>query len=117
MAKVSGPLMSVTASGSIGGTVTLLRAMNRNIAKRKSKPSGPPSAAQLARRAAYAAAAATWSALSPAEKLGYKPQADQLQITPFNYFMRVALFAFSSGSGVQWDNGAAQWDSGSAVWS
>lgn len=117
MAKVTAPLHSVTASGSIGGTLTMLRAMSRNIAKKKSKPGGAPSAAQLARRAYYRQAAANWSALSAPEKAAWKPAADAAQITPYNAYISSALAAYSPAAGAAWDGGAAVWDSGAAVWS
>lgn len=117
MAKVTAPLMSISASGSIGQTLTMLKQMHRNIAKKKGKPGGQPSAAQLARRAFYAQAAADWSALNPAQKLAWKPAADAAQITPFNAYMRAALNAYQPGTGAPWDAGAAIWDGGSAVWS
>jgi hypothetical protein len=116
MAKVSGPLMSVTATGSIAQTLTMLRQSGRNIAKRKSSPGGAPSAAQLARRAYYRQASADWMALTPLEKSAWKPAADAAQITPYNAYMSAALAAYSPATGVSWDTGAAVWDGGSAVW-
>lgn len=117
MAKVTAPLHSITASGSIGGTLTMLRAMSRNIAKKKSKPGGEPSAAQLARRAYYRQASAEWMALTPLQKATWKPAADAAQITPYNAYMSAALAAYSPAAGVAWDAGAAVWDGGTAVWS
>jgi hypothetical protein len=117
MAKVTAPLHSLTASGSIGNTLTMLRALSRNIAKKKSKPGGTPSAAQLARRAYYRQASADWMALTNLQKAAWKPAADAAQITPFNAFMRAALKAYSPASGVAWDSGSATWDGGTAVWS
>lgn len=117
MAKVTAPLHSLTASGSIGSTLTMLRSLSRNIAKKKSKPGGAPSAAQIARRAYYRQASADWMALTPLEKAAYKPAADAAQITPYNAYMREALDAYSPATGVAWDGGSAVWDGGSAVWS
>jgi len=117
MAKVTAPLHSMTASGSIGGTLTMLRALSRNIAKKKSKPSGAPSQAQIERRAYYRQASADWMALTPLEKAAWKPAADAKQITPYNAYMSAALAQYLPGAGVAWDGGAAQWDGGSAVWS
>jgi hypothetical protein len=116
MAKVTGPLHSITASGSIGGTLTMLRQSMRNIAKKKSKPGGQPSAAQLARRAAYKTAAAAWSALTTEQKAAWKPAADAAQITPFNAYMRAMLRAWQAGGASPWDNGATSWDAGASIW-
>lgn len=117
MAKVKGPLHSLTASGTVGGTLTLLRQFRTDIAKKKSRPSGQPSAAQLARRAFYQQAAADWMALTVPQKAAYNAAADARQITPFNAYMSARLATFTGGAGIAWDNGAAQWDGGSAVWS
>ena len=117
MAKVKGPLMSVSASGSIANTLTMLRASARNIAKKKSQPGSPPSAAQLARRAFYRQAANDWSALDANAKAAWKPAADARQVTPFNAYMSARLAEFSPAAGVAWDGGAAVWDNGAAVWS
>lgn len=117
MAKTTNPLHSVSASGSIGNTLTLLKQFGRNIAKKKSRPGGAPSAAQLARRAYYRAAAQDWIALSPAQKAEWKPWADAAHITPFNAYMSARLAEYTGDPGVQWDAGAAVWDGGSAVWS
>jgi hypothetical protein len=117
MAKVSGPLHSISASGTVGNTLTMLRQFQTNIAKKKGKPGGAPSAQQLARRAYYRQASADWMALTPLEKSAWKPGADAKQITPFNAYMSARLAAFASGAGLQWDGGTAQWDGGAAVWS
>jgi len=117
MAKVTGPLHSLTASGSIGNTLTMLRQMRTNIAKKKSKPGGQPSTAQIVRRAYYRQASADWMALTPLEKAAWKPAGDAAQITPYNAYMSAALEAYIPGTGAAWDAGAAVWDGGAAIWS
>ena len=91
MAKVSGPFMSRSASGSLGDSITMLNQLARNIARRKSKPTGAPSLAQLAQRGKYAAAVAAWNALSSVSKESWRPLADSLGLTPFNVFVRSEL--------------------------
>lgn len=117
MAKVTGPLHSLTASGSIGNTLTMLRQFHTNIAKKKGKPGGTASAAQLARRAFYRQAAADWMALTIPQKDAYKPAAAARQVTPFNAYMSARLAEYSPAAGVAWDAGAASWDGGATVWS
>lgn len=116
MAKVTGPLMSMTASGSIGNTITVLRQLSRNIAKLKSKPGGRPTSKQIARRAYYQQASANWMKLTPLQKAAYRPAADAAQITPYNLYMRQALNAYVPGTPAVWDSGIAIWDAGSAIW-
>ena len=117
MAKVTGPLHSLTASGSIGGTLTMLRQFSTNIAKKKGRPGGTASAAQLARRAFYRQAAADWMALTVPQKAAWKPAGDARQVTAFNAYMSSRLAEYSPGTGTAWDGGAAVWDGGTAVWS
>lgn len=117
MAKVTAPLMSMTASGSIANVLTMLRASSRNIAKKKGAPGGTPSAAQLARRAFYQSAAADWSAMTAPQKAAYAAAAAARQITPFNAYMSERLQAYNPAAGTQWDAGAAVWDGGATVWS
>lgn len=116
MAKVTGPLHSLTASGSIGGTLTMLRQLSRNIARKKSKPGGAPSATQVARRAYYRQASADWMALSPAQKATWKTTGDAVQISPYNAYMSAQLSAYVPSTGTAWDLGNAVWDGGAAVW-
>jgi hypothetical protein len=117
MAKIKGPLMSLTASGSIAQTLTMLRQSGRNIAKRKSAPTGAPTTAQLERRAQYRARATGWSALSPTEQDGWRDIGAPRRITGFNAWMSAGLAAGAAPGGTQWDGGNAIWDGGSAIWS
>jgi hypothetical protein len=116
MAKVTAPLHSLTAHGSIGHTLTMLRQLGANIAKKKSKPTGPPTPAQIAQRAAYQAAVADWNALTPEQKLTWKTAADARAITPFNAYMSAALLSAVPPLGTIWDDGATIWDDGATTW-
>lgn len=51
-------------------------------------PADPKTPAQLARRAAFAAAMAGWSALTPAQKQTYNDRANALKISGVNLYMR-----------------------------
>lgn len=116
MAKVTGPLQSMTASGSIGATITMLHQFSRGIAKKKSAPRGAPSSAQVARRDFYRTAANQWAALSQPAKDAYKPAAIAARITAFNAYMRETLNTFGAPSATIWDGGATAWDGGSTAW-
>lgn len=116
MAKTTGPLMSESASGSIGHTLTMLKQLQLNIARKKSAPTGPPSAAQVARRNFYRDAANDWNSLSQPAKDAYIPDALAAKITPFNAYMRAVLNTYDAPSGTIWDGGATTWDGGATVW-
>ena len=66
MAKVTGPFMSIDASGTIYKTLTASIWKGRNCIRGYAIPSNPKTAAQVAHRAIFAAAVAGWQAL-PAE--------------------------------------------------
>jgi hypothetical protein len=102
----------MTASGSVGDTLTLLRQFGRNIAKRKSKPTGAPSAAQLAHRALYRNAVNTWNQLTDQEKASYASAANAARYNPFNAFLAVAL----KQTATTWDAGTTTWDADATTW-
>lgn len=54
MARINGPALSLALSGSIGNELTIQRRGGGPSAARKSRPTGPPSAAQLAIRDLFA---------------------------------------------------------------
>lgn len=112
MAKVSGPLHSLEASGTVGNTLTMLKQRGRQLAKFKSKPGGAPTAAQLAQRARYRAAVDAWNLLDPAGKAAWQDAADAKRITAFNAFLAANI----GSAGTLWDAGATTWDGGATSW-
>ena len=64
MAKVTGPFMSVDASGTIYNTLTASIWKGRNYIRGWFRPSNPKTAGQLAQRTLLAAAVAAWQALT-----------------------------------------------------
>jgi len=81
----------MTATGTLGGSITMLRQLGRNIGKRASKPTGQPSAAQIARRLRYEQNCTIWSALNADQKSLWNAQAARENITPFNAFLRSVM--------------------------
>ena len=66
MAKVTGPFMSIDASGTIYKTLTASIWKGRNYIRGYAIPSNPQTTAQVAQREKFAVAVAAWQAL-PAE--------------------------------------------------
>lgn len=56
-------------------------------------PTVPPSPAQLARRARFAAAVAAWHALTPAERAAYNERASKRAIAGFNLYLSETMRA------------------------
>jgi len=99
MAKVSGPFMSIDASGTIYKSLTASIWKGRNYIRGYFRPTNPNTAAQIVQRDLMAAAVAAWQALTgtkPASGAGddslYKDQWDIAArdvyppISGFNYY-------------------------------
>lgn len=68
MAKVSGPLFSFGASGSIAKVLTFNQSDRRAVARKTPAASTSASEMQLIMRAQFAEAAKAWRALDPADR-------------------------------------------------
>ena len=64
MAKVDGPLLSLDASGSIGGAMTFSKWKGINYVRYKTKPTNPQTTAQTTQRTAFSTAVTGWHALT-----------------------------------------------------
>lgn len=60
MAKIQGPLFSVSAAGSVGKVIQFRRLAGLAVAGRLSVPLAPPTAAQMVERSRCSIAAAAW---------------------------------------------------------
>jgi len=116
MAKISGPLFSQSAHGSIGAQLNYQRQVSGQIVRRHSAPTGAPSAIQTQRRAHYSAGIAAWHSLTPAEKTAWAQIGLTSAITGYNAFLSAWLTGSQPVPGTVWDNGETLWDSGSTVW-
>ena len=89
MARVTGPLMSFDASGSIAGAVVFSKWRGRNYVRRHAVPSNPRTTAQLAARSIIAFLGADWKNLDPADQASWQAGSESLKISPFNEYVRV----------------------------
>jgi hypothetical protein len=90
----------------------MLQQSGRNIAKKKSAPTGAPTPAQTARRTLYRNGANTWTALTPEDQSQWLNAANDARYTPFNAYMSAAL----DQSSITWDARTTSWDNGTANW-
>lgn len=86
MARVTGPLMSVDASGAVASTIVFAKWRGRNYVRRFAIPSNPRSQLQLSMRAIMKFLAQQWAALSDGDQASWEAGADSLKISPFNHF-------------------------------
>lgn len=87
MVKVNGPMMSMSASGTLNKTVTFSIWKGRPYARTHVIPSNPKSDAQTGRRAMMRFLSQNWAALTTAEKATWETLADQLVALPFNAYV------------------------------
>lgn len=88
MPKVTGPLFSVTASGSLAGVLTYAQHASTNIVRALPLYQPPGTPLQDAQRARIAALAACWTAQTPAIKDAWKARAVQLLTTGYKLWSK-----------------------------
>lgn len=99
MARLEGPLMSMSASGSVGGVLTFGTNKGRNFVRRLVIPANPNTPSQQGVRSAMKWVGAEWAELSAGNQATWEARAAQTNISPFA--------AWSSKSMDNWSNGAA----------
>jgi hypothetical protein len=99
MAKVTGPLMSMDASGTVGKTLTFGKWKGRNYVRQRVIPSNPKSASQLGVRSMMSFLAKQWTELTSGEKASYAEMAEAKSISAFNQFVSVNLARWQNFDG------------------
>lgn len=84
--KVTGPMMSIDASGTFAGTLTASKWKGRNYFRKHAIPSNPKSAAQTAFRAMFKFLGSQWSQLDTAAQQTWATMADNAAVSPFNSY-------------------------------
>lgn len=87
MALVTGPLLSLDASGSVAGSLVFAKWKGRPYVRQLVTPSNPKSANQRATRAMFKFLAQAWAGLSGAEQADWQTLADATTVSPFNAFV------------------------------
>lgn len=100
-AKLDGPLMSMGASGSIGGILTFGSNKGRNFVRQLVIPANPQTAAQQGVRSMMKFVGQEWSQLSAANQATWETRAAQTNISPFNAFSSLAMDNWSNGGAAQ----------------
>lgn len=87
MVKVSAPMLSLDASGSIAGAMVFSKWKGRNYVRALVKPANPKSVKQVSVRAMFKFLAQYWTNISDANQATWNDRADDLVVSPFNAFM------------------------------
>lgn len=101
MAKVTGPLLSMSASGSIAGAMVFSNSKGRPYVRQLVTPSNPNSDAQQGVRANMKGLNLLWAAMSDLEKATWDTKAKQDNVSTWNAFVKVNQKDFAEGYGDQ----------------
>lgn len=97
MAKVSGPLLSQTASGKIAERLVFsLRSSGQQVRFQK-KQIDVITNARISQREIYSSAVAHWKALPDIEKIEWIQAASELQMTGYNLYIKNYLDEHAGG--------------------
>jgi len=87
MVKLTGPIMSLAAGGSVGKVLTVANWKGRPYAKKFSIPTNNQQAAQLGIRAVMGFLSNQWASLSAAEQATWENLAASKDLSPFNAYL------------------------------
>ena len=93
MAKVTGPLLSVEAKGSIAKNLTFSERKTGSQVRFQKKQKDVLTSDRVEHRARFLEAVASWHALTEEEKLTYNQRAKDLMMTGYNLYLREYLLA------------------------
>lgn len=91
MAKITNPLFSFIARGTLAKALTFRKRGRDTIAEKTPTHIDKPSAPQLAQRVMYQQCTASWHDLTAPEKQTWESQARRKKITGYNYYMSLCL--------------------------
>jgi len=113
MAKLIGPLHSMSATGALGKAIIFTGSTGgaRAIAYKKPSGTGTP-----VRKATYRAGCAAWKVLTGNEKAQWVLVGAKTKINGFNAFISNWLKTYQAPQGIPWDSGTTTWDNGTTTW-
>lgn len=94
MARVTGPLMSLSASGSVANTITFASWKGRDYAREYFIPANPQTAKQVNIRTALTLLIPVWQAVSAPGKTVWDEFAKTFRMSGFNQFMSRGMKAY-----------------------
>jgi len=87
MVKVHAPMMSLSASGTLGDAITFASWKGRAYVRERVIPSNPKTGAQIGRRAMFRFLTQDWVNVIAGERATWQDIADQLVASPFNAYV------------------------------
>lgn len=96
MARTTGPLLSMDASGSVGNSLTFAKWKGRNYVRRYAIPANPKSIGQTSIRTAMQYYTSMYKANTAAVEAAFADIAQSQKLSPFNAFISAAMKAWKS---------------------
>jgi hypothetical protein len=96
MAKTTGPLFSLEASGTVADTLTYSRWKGRPYVRQRVIPSNPKSVLQVSVRGMMTYLSQAWAALSANNKATWQDAADAITASTFNAYVRENMRRWSN---------------------
>jgi hypothetical protein len=93
--KVTAPLFSLDASGSIGGAIVASKWKGRNYMRRLVIPSNPKSDGQTTNRAVMRFLSQSWALLTALQQADWNVLAAQGNYSPFNAYARAGMMRWT----------------------
>jgi len=93
MAKITNPLHSISATGTVADTFTFRTQRGTNVVHKKMTPRLLQSTAQQERQAIYSGICSTWNTLDAGTKAGWEVIGKERNITGFNAYCSAELIA------------------------
>lgn len=88
MAKVTGPLLSMDASGTVGNAMVFSKWKGRSYVRSWVRPSNPKTPAQVANRAMMKYLSQLWHSLAALTRASWATLGAQLKASPFNAYVK-----------------------------
>lgn len=97
MVKVSGPMFSFDASGTLADTATFSKWKGRNYVRQRVIPTNPKTDSQVGIRQMIAFLTQAWANISAANKATWEASATQKLISPFNEYVGENAYDWRNG--------------------
>ena len=91
MVKVVGPLFSIEAHGTLGDILSYQRGFGKHRVTVKPDHRDAETEAQLEQRTKFQTAVAYWHTLTPPQKAEYTATADPMQMTGYQYVLKLHM--------------------------
>lgn len=101
MVRVKGPMMSLDASGTLGGAFVFGKWKGRHTVRSHAVPANPRSAGQVSTRSIMRFLSQSWTNLTVAEKATFNALAATYAISPFNAYVRHNMKRWTQFTGPQ----------------